>query len=452
VRDHEEEMIIERQRRGQIQSMSDSAANPSPILLYLRPSDPTRTAISEYADHFLEALKNLSGVEVIDFLSPEVTERIDTREDRNAVLLAVEERIQPYLREERRIIVHADAGNALHREFWAMIRLQELLPRARFFCTVHDPPQLCSNPYRYVHTEYAGLTRLRLFNVALTKAAETAVAWGKRQIERRFVRQCEGLFAMTEAGCQVLRAHPLYRGARIERLNHVFSESVPEMGSDTSSRSIIDPILNSIRPGEILITFFSFIAPNKGIEDLIEGFEQLTDRLNGTQQNGDNPSVPIRLLIFGGVSPRACPPGYLETLGRRVAGSRYTGLIHFAPGFAETPLRDARLERTDILALPFRTAPGVAFSSASAIRALALGKAVVAAATNTIEEEVLHDQTGLVYPEGDTNALAARLFDLCVDPTLRLRLASAAQRHARDEHFPQAVARQLENVYFKSVP
>ncbi|HNY27497.1 MAG TPA: glycosyltransferase family 4 protein [Candidatus Sumerlaeota bacterium] len=423
--------------------MPDSATDPSPILLYLRPSDPTRTAISEYAGHFLEALRNLSGVEVVDFLSPEVTERIDTREDRNAVLLAVEERIQPYLREERRIIVHADAGNALHREFWATIRLQELLLKARFFCTVHDPPQLCSNPYRYVHTEYAGLTRLRLFNVALTKAAETAVAWGKHQIERRFVRRCEALLALTEAGCGVLRTHPLYRGARIERLNHVFAESVPESRDYTSFQPISDPVLASVRPDEILITFFSFIAPNKGIEDLLEGFEQLTNRLSEAGR-----AIPVRLLIFGGVSPRACPPGYLDTLERRVAGSRHARQIHFAPGFAETTLRDARLERTDILVLPFRTAPGVAFSSASAIRALALGKAIVAAAANTIEEEIVHNQTGLMYPEGDTNALAERLLELCVNPPLRLRLATTAQRHAREDHFPEAVARQLERLYF----
>jgi glycosyltransferase involved in cell wall biosynthesis len=428
--------------------MFNSASNPSPILLYVRPSDPTRTAISEYSDHFLQALNLIPNLKVVDFLSPDVTERIDTREDRNAVLLAVEERIQPYLFEERRVIVHADAGNALHREFWAMIRLQELLPKARFFCTVHDPPQLCSNPYRYVQTEYAGLTRLRLFNVALTKAAETAVAWGKRQIERRFVRQCEALLGMTEAGCGVLRTDPLYRGARVERLNHVFSESVPENRNGTTSQSINDPLPNSIRPGEILITFFSFIAPNKGIEDLIEGVEKLTDRLKGTQQNGDSPSVLVRLLIFGGVSPRACPSDYLEAIERRVARSRCAGLIHFAPGFAETPLRDARLERSDILVLPFPSAPGVAFSSASAIRALALGKAIVAAAANTIEEEILHDHTGLVYPEGDTDALATRLFDLCMDPSLRLRLATAAQHHARDEHSPQAVARQLEALYF----
>jgi glycosyltransferase involved in cell wall biosynthesis len=427
--------------------MSDSAVHPSPILLYLRPSDPTRTAISEYADHFLQALNRIPNLEVVDFLSTEVTERIDTREDRNAVLLAVEERIQPYLREERRIIVHADAGNALHREFWATVRLQELLQKARFFCTVHDPPQLCSNPYRYVHTEYAGLTRLRLFNVALTKAAETTVAWGKRQIERRFVRRCEALLAMTEAGCGVLRSHPLYRGARIERLNHVFAEPVPESGDSVDAPRVSDPVLTSVQPNELLITFFSFIAPNKGIEDLIEGFEQLANRLS--EAGG---TVPVRLLIFGGVSPRACPPGYLETLARRVAGSRQASCIHFAPGFAETPLRDARLERTDILVLPFRTAPGVAFSSASAIRALALGKAIVAAEANTIEEEIVHDRTGLTYPEGDADALAARLFDLCVDPALRLRLAAAAQRHAREEHFPEAVARQLESLYFKSVP
>ncbi len=429
--------------------MSDSASKLSPILLYVRPSDPTRTAISEYSDHFLEALKKLSGVEVIDFLSPEVPERIDSRDDRNAVLLAVEEGLRPFQHDGHNIIVHADAGNALHREFWATIRLQELLPKARFFCTVHDPPQLCSNPYRYVHTEYAGLTRLRLFNVALTKAAETAVAWGKHQIERRFVRRCEAVLAMTEAGCQVLRAHPLYRGARIERLNHVFAESVPEKGSGASSQSLNDPVLASTRPGEILITFFSFIAPNKGIEDLIGGVEKLTDRLNDLQKNGDSPSVPVRLLIFGGVSPRGCPPGYLEALEGRVAGSRCVRLIHFAPGFAETPLRDARLERTNILALPFRSAPGVAFSSASAIRALAQGKAIVAAAANTIEEEIVHNQTGLVYPEGDTDALAGRLFDLCTNPALRLRLAAAAQRHAREEHFPEAVARQLETLYFQ---
>ena len=426
-------------------------------ILHVRPSDPARTAIAEYARHFAKALQRIPGAEVTDFLPPALSENLDCRHAREAIRDFVAGAALPFRNAAPRILVHVEEGNALHREFWAGYYLQEVLPKARFFCTIHDPPQLCSNPYRYVSTEFEGRTPVRLLNVGLTKAAETLVQWRRQRVESRFIRRCEAVFALSEMGTQTLRRHPLFRGVRVHYLPHVFDlDSLPSTHTSALStqHSALSPQSSALSSqssalsaqSSLLTVLFCFLNTDKGIETLLDAFEILLDRL-------EREAAPTRqhLLIFGGVAPGERAAVYLARLGERIVRSRHASRIELRPGFVPDEERDRLLAAADILVLPFPTAPAP-FSSAGAIRALALGKAVVAARANTVPEVIRDGETGLLFPETDATALAEKLHALTLDPALRARLGAGARRLIEERHVPDRVAQSLAGAYRQSSP
>jgi glycosyltransferase involved in cell wall biosynthesis len=477
-------------------------------ILHVRPFNPARTAIAEYACHFAKALQLIPGAEVSDFLPPSLSEDLGSGQAREAIRDFVERAAGPLQDASEPVLVHVEEGNALHREFWAGYYLQEVLPRARFFCTIHDPPKFCSNPYRYVATEFGGRTPVRMLNVALTKAAETLVQWRKRRVESRFARRCEGAFALSKTGAETLRRHPLFRGVRVHYLPHVFdleslgiadcglriadspirdcglrtAELGPQhsalstqhsalssqssvlspqhsalstqhsaLSSQSSALSTQDSALSTQHSAlssqdSVLTVLFCFLNAGKGIETLVDAFEILLDRLEG-----EAAPARQRLLIFGGVAPGERAARYVAGLGERIAQSRHAARIELRPGFVPDEERDRALAQADVLVLPFPATP-VPFSSAGAVRALALGKAVVAARANTIPEVIRHGETGLLFPDNDPAALAEALHALTLDPALRARLGAKARRMIQEHHLPDRVAQALADAYGHSSP
>jgi glycosyltransferase involved in cell wall biosynthesis len=410
-------------------------------ILHVRPHDPTRTAIAEYASHFGLALSRVAPfVEVVDLPTPDVTERMDTPADHEAVIAAVRQQAEPYRKaaEARTVLIHVEVGNALHREFWAGVELHAQLPRARIFCTVHDPPTLCSNPYRYVDTERSGRTRLVPLNKLLTRMAESKVVRQRAELERRFVRSCAGLIALKRGGATTMDRDPLFAGVKVHVLPHIFPIEAmglrppePEPESD-----------GTVRKGELLVTLFGFLGPNKGIEEFIEAFELTAPRLRS------HPQAPaLRLRIFGGVPPAPWTKEYIERLHWRINTSPLAAAMEFRPGFVSDAERDRQLAEADILVHPFLPVGRVVFSSASLIRAMALGKAIVATQTGTIPEEIVDGRNGLLYHSGDARGLGLSLERLALDPALRFRLRRAAFDHAATEHSESAVAKRLAVIY-----
>ncbi|MFP4382154.1 MAG: glycosyltransferase family 4 protein [Candidatus Sumerlaeia bacterium] len=412
-------------------------------ILHLRPSDPGRTAIVEYAEHFHEALKRIPNHDCLDFFSGGLDENIDATEKVSAIRDYVREKASTHTADKGAgIIVHMEQGNALHREFWAGYFLQRLLPRARFYATIHDPPKLCSNPFRYVPTEFEGRTPLRLLNVALTKLAETRVQWRKNRIEARFVRDCEGVVALSEGGRASLEKHPLFIETENHFLPHVFNLKSLSHDPFKGQKSDEEKNKPKISTQPLRIVMFCYLGPNKGTEETIEAFDLLCERLKK-----DSRHIPLPTLgIFGGVSQGFQADHYLETIRERIGKSAQTSRIEFSPGFVGRDERDRRLAAADIIVLPYRTVP-TAFSSAGAIRALALGKAVVAANTNTLPEVVLHGESGLLFDEKSPADYADVLYQLCVDSDLRRRLGFGARRLIESRHTPDKIARRLARIY-----
>jgi glycosyltransferase involved in cell wall biosynthesis len=73
---------------------------------------------------------------------------------------------------------------------------------------------------------------------------------------------------------------------------------------------------------------------------------------------------------------------------------------------------------------------------------MACGVAVVAPALGQIAEVVKHGKSGLLYPAGDTNALAVRCGELLRRPRLRAALGKAAAALVRAHYtWPKNAAR-----------
>jgi glycosyltransferase involved in cell wall biosynthesis len=406
----------------------------TPVILYVRPSDHRRTAIAEYADHFELALRRIEGARTISILPPDLSERIDSRADRDRVVRFASSVARLYRGLRSDVVVHVEAGNALHREFWAGWALMRRLPRVRVFCTIHDPPMLCSNPYRYIRTEFEGRTPVRIANVALTKTAETVVGWMKRRVERRFIARCRAVVALKQGGIDALRCAPAFRDSVLVRVPHVFASD-----SGAAAPAVGPP--GVVRP--LTIAMFCFLGPDKGIFELLEAFDTMSQRRSLTASD----APPPRLAIFGAAQQGTETAAFFDRVRERIARSPFRDRIDFSPGYVESAERDRRLAGADVLVLPFAPVERIAFSSASLIRAMGLGKAVVASRTGTVEEEISDGQSGLLYPPGDAQALADRLHALVADRALRERLAAAAAERIRSEHSPEAIAARMAEIY-----
>jgi glycosyltransferase involved in cell wall biosynthesis len=121
----------------------------------------------------------------------------------------------------------------------------------------------------------------------------------------------------------------------------------------------------------------------------------------------------LRLVFCGAGSERA----HLEA-----AAADMPGAVVFA-GFRSDVA--ACLAAADVVALPsLHEGLGVA-----ALEAMAAGRAVVASRVGGLGEVVVADETGLLVPPNDPQALAVALDRLAGDPSLRARLGAAG--HAR---------------------
>jgi glycosyltransferase involved in cell wall biosynthesis len=178
---------------------------------------------------------------------------------------------------------------------------------------------------------------------------------------------------------------------------------------------------------------------------------------NGVPQPPDPPAdatraEPIRLAVIGRLSPRKGPHLALEAVGRLravgynvtldVAGSTFPGYEWYEAELRERAERpDLRgavefsgycspvwpvLQRADIVLAPSTHEP---FGNV-VVEAQMCRRPVVAAASYGHLESIVHDDTGLLVPAGDPDALAGAVKRLITDPELADRVARNAETEA----------------------
>ena len=160
----------------------------------------------------------------------------------------------------------------------------------------------------------------------------------------------------------------------------------------------------------LVIGFVGKFLPIKGVEDLIEAAARLPrDSRWELRLIGDG---PIRAQLESLVTERGL-----------------TDRVHFL-GFRNTDEVPALVGAMDIMVMPSRVEP----RGLVAIEAMAAGAATIVSSATGVwgPGDVLEDdESGLVYPVGDVDALAGCLRRLLDDPDLRSRLAARGRVRAR---------------------
>ncbi len=170
------------------------------------------------------------------------------------------------------------------------------------------------------------------------------------------------------------------------------------------------------------------LVPSKGLFDLLAAVRRL--------------DAPVELLLIGDGEQRA------ELEGQSIPGSRVRvidDLSHeqMAAGYAQL----------DVLALPSHTTPRWKEQFGRVIvEALWCGVPVVGSDSGEIPWLIEMTGGGLVYPEGDSDALAARLAELRAHPALRKELASAGRASVERLFSVPAATDALERLLLDALP
>lgn len=271
---------------------------------------------------------------------------------------------------------------------------------------------------RLVHTfdvplNLFGVPTARLFRapcVLSSQRAHRALTPGiRRGLLRLTDRMVDGIVVNSEAVRRELieddRVPPRLIHLCYNGINAAFFESHPRPAA-----------------GPIVIGIVCALRPEKGVETLLEAFA----RLNA-------PHTAARLRIIG--SGPSLPS--LERLAQRLHLSD-RGTFELA-----TNNVPAALEAIDIFVLPSLSES----LSNSLMEAMASGCCVVASKTGGNPELVTDQQTGLLFPSGDSAALAACLDLLLRNAALRRRLAAAGAERIRTEFTVERAARRMADIY-----
>ena len=171
-----------------------------------------------------------------------------------------------------------------------------------------------------------------------------------------------------------------------------------------------------------IIGTVAVLRPEKGLSTLFEAFAQIRRRHAG-----------IRLLVVGS--------GPLRQDLERLAESLEIGAdVHFEP----TTFDVARwLNAMDIFVLPSLSEA----LSNSLMEAMACGTAAIASRVGGNSELIRDGETGLLFPPGDANALAAQMNRFLEDESLRRRLGAAASSFIRSEMTIAKAGARMAEIY-----
>jgi glycosyltransferase involved in cell wall biosynthesis len=212
-----------------------------------------------------------------------------------------------------------------------------------------------------------------------------------------------------ESGFLSRRIRSLFEhAAAVIVLGRVWRDFVATRAPGASDRVVIVPNATEAPPlphrggGEqVHILFLGRVGERKGVPQLIEALERLSN-IKGWRATiaGDGDVEAMRAKVAGlGLAERVSLPGWVgpDAVASLIASADILTL----PSFAEN--------------LPV-----------SVIEGMAAGLAVIATPVGAVEDIVVHEQSGLLVPPGDVEALTEALRRLIEDPALRQRLGAAA--------------------------
>lgn len=171
----------------------------------------------------------------------------------------------------------------------------------------------------------------------------------------------------------------------------------------------------------IVIAFFGFLHPVKGLETLLPAFQQVISA---------HPQA--RLLLIGGVETLALSgeqaTRYWNQLQATIAELNLSAAVHMT-GYLEPDAVSRHLSGADIGVLPFNH--GVTLKSGSLLALMAHRLPIVATRSHPPDPELERDKLLRLISTRDVAALTQSLMQLLIDPALQHQLATAGQHFSR---------------------
>jgi glycosyltransferase involved in cell wall biosynthesis len=279
--------------------------------------------------------------------------------------------------------VHVEMGAGSIGTFWFAVVVAFL--RAPLVIVAHDGPFLVKFPG-------AGLIRRApgwRDRVAYRVLSPMVDPWARRMVRKG-------------TKSWVVLSEPAARELSAAGMSPVF---VVDHGSDASA---IGPPPSTGK----YVLFAGFLAPGKGLEILLEAWEEV----------GPKSNIPLR--IVGGANPQhRVWAAALESASQEMpAPPEWLGALNDEEF-------DRAIAEAAVLVMPYTKSNPV---SGILVRSLVLGRAIVASRVPATVDSVVDGVEGLLVKPSDARALAAGLLRLLLEPALRDSLgAAAAQRGAR---------------------
>jgi L-malate glycosyltransferase len=258
-----------------------------------------------------------------------------------------------------------------------------------------------------------GVPTARLFRVPRvlsSQRAHRALTPGvRRHLLRLTDRMVDGIVVNSEA----VRRELIETDRVPPRLIHLCSNGIDPAFFQSTRMPTTNPLV---------IGVICALRPEKGLETLLEAFARLSA-----------PPATAQLRIIG--SGPSLPS--LQQLAQKLnLGDRCT----VEPAIKDVP---SALQWIDIFVLPSLSEA----LSNSLMEAMASGCCVVASKTGGNPDLVTDQQSGLLFPPGDSAALAACLNLLLRNAALRARLAAAGRERMCTEFMLERAVRRMAEIY-----
>jgi glycogen synthase len=183
-------------------------------------------------------------------------------------------------------------------------------------------------------------------------------------------------------------------------------------------------IPKDVRP---TILFVGKLVPNKGVKYLVDAACRLAR---------EYPDLRLRMLGGG-------EAGFIRELNAQARSSGFPDLLDL-PGFVSRKELPLHYSRAHVFAAPsfFEGGPGFVY-----LEAMACGLPVVACSGTGVADVVTHEESGLLVPPKDVDALTDALRWLLDHPDERQAMAARARRYVLEQADSQVCLKRLEAFY-----
>ncbi len=396
-----------------------------PEILCFSPSNPLRSPLADYGRSYLSAIQQHKGMTATSILSGSIPETLDGQEDSIQWVKRMTAMVMRAHHAHPTQVIHAQIGIHTKREFWALKKASQMLPRAPLCLTFHDPPELPQpvQPPR-PHKKMGYIER------SLLKLSSKLSHYGQEGLEKNILERADLLCGMSNRACALLLQRYPHLHYKIARIPPVLMGVAPPDIRPNNRR----------RTEPVRITLFGFIRPSKGVDELLQALAFL--------QNRDSLSTRAIVRIRGRMEEKNLKAKLDKRITQRIEELGLRWLVDFHVGSLKEANLSKLLQDTDILVIP--NSPGSNESTSySFLRSMGWCVAVVASNTGAMPELIDHGKNGVLYPAGDPTALADAIDTLIRKPEVRMGISRTLHKRAAQRFAPGVVAEKMRSLYME---